>query len=97
MTSAFLLQMLVPCWTELNWHLIGSNLLNLKIEAKRCYFFQASMIFPSHALSTDGISGNTEKVEKVRDWPVSKEFQGTTFIPQFGILLPAGSFQILLT
>ena len=27
LTSLFLLQMLVPCLTKLNWYLIGSNLL----------------------------------------------------------------------
>ena len=30
------------------------------------------MIFLGHMLSADGISTNPEKVEKVRDWPVSK-------------------------
>ena len=45
---------------------------NLKLSQKKrkCYFFQASVIFLSHILSADGISTNSEKVEKVRDWPV---------------------------
>ena len=43
---------------------------NLKIKLKKSYFFQASVIFLGHILSTDGISANQEKVEKVRDWPV---------------------------
>ena len=45
---------------------------NLKIKPKKCYFFQASVIFLGHILSVDGISANPEKVEKVRDWPVPK-------------------------
>ena len=63
--------MLVPCWTKLNWYLIGSNLLIWKL-GQQCYFFQASVIFLGHVLSADGISANPEKVEKVRDWPVPK-------------------------
>ena len=43
---------------------------NLKIKPKKCYFFQASMIFLGHILSADGISANPDKVDKVRDWPV---------------------------
>ena len=40
---------------------------NLKIKLTKCYFFQASVIFLGHILSSDGISANPEKVEKVRD------------------------------
>ena len=43
---------------------------NLKIKSKKCYFFQASVIFLGHILSADGISANPEKVDKVRDWLV---------------------------
>ena len=43
---------------------------NLKIKLKKCYFFQASVIFLGHILSADRISANPEKVDKVRDWPV---------------------------
>ena len=43
---------------------------NLKIKPKKCYFFQASVIFLGHVLSADGISANPEKVDKVRDWLV---------------------------
>ena len=43
---------------------------NLKIKLKKCYFFQASVIFLGHVLSADGISVNPEKVDKVRDWLV---------------------------
>ena len=34
---------------------------NLKIKVKKCYFFQASMIFLGHILSADGISANPER------------------------------------
>ena len=61
---------------------------NLKIKPKKCYFFQASVIFLGHFLSADGISANPEKVEKVRDWPVPSKCQGTALIPRLGILLP---------
>ena len=43
---------------------------NLKIKLKKCYFYQASVIFLGHVLSADEISANPEKVDKVRDWPV---------------------------
>ena len=43
---------------------------NLKIKWKKCYFFQANVIFLGHVLSADGISAYPEKVETVRDWPV---------------------------
>ena len=43
---------------------------NLKIKPKKSYFFQASVIFLGHILSSDRISANPEKVEKVRDWLV---------------------------
>ena len=45
---------------------------NLRLKPKKCYFFQDSVIFLGHILSTDGISANPEKVDKVRDWPVPK-------------------------
>ena len=45
---------------------------NLKIKPKNVIFFQASVIFLGHVLSADGISANSEKVDKVRDWPVPK-------------------------
>ena len=45
---------------------------NLKIKLKKCYFFQASVIFLCHILSADGISANPKTVDKVRDWPVPK-------------------------
>ena len=45
---------------------------NLKIKPKKCYFFQASVIFLGHILSADGISANPKKADKVRDWLVPR-------------------------
>ena len=43
---------------------------NLKIKPNKCHFFQCSIIFLGHVLSTEGISANPEKVEKIKNWPV---------------------------
>ena len=45
---------------------------NLKIKLKKCYFFQAGVIYLGHILSADGISANPEKADEVQDWPVPK-------------------------
>ena len=45
---------------------------SLKIKSKKTYFFQSSVVFLGHILSKDGISPNSEKVAKVKDWPVPK-------------------------
>ena len=57
-------------WIKLVFNQLKS--FNLKIKPKKCYYFQASVIILGHILSADGISANPEKVENVRDWPVSK-------------------------
>ena len=44
----------------------------LKIKPKKSFFFQTAVSFLGHVLSAKGISPNPEKVDKVRDWPVSK-------------------------
>ena len=49
--------------------------LNLKIKPKKCQFFNASVLFLGHVLLANGISDNTEKVEKVKIWPVSKNIK----------------------
>ena len=41
---------------------------NLKIMPKKT-FFQSQVLFLGHTLSKEGISPNSEKVQKVRDWP----------------------------
>ena len=71
MTSVYLLQMLAPYWIRSNWCLVSLNHL-IEKSGKKCYFFQASVIFLGHVLSADGISANPEKVDKVQDWLVPK-------------------------
>ena len=39
---------------------------NLKLQPKKCQFFNTSVLFLGHILSADGISANPEKVEKVK-------------------------------
>ena len=48
---------------------------NLKIKPKKCQFFDTSVLFLGHILLSKGISGNPEKVEKVRTWPVPKNIK----------------------
>ena len=44
----------------------------LKIKPKKSFFFQTEVSFLGHVLSAKGISPNSEKVDKVWDWPVPK-------------------------
>ena len=46
------------------------NDFNVKITPKKCHFFQCNVVFLGYVLSMDGISTNSEKVEKVHNWPV---------------------------
>ena len=39
---------------------------NLKIQPKKCHFFQHSIVFLGYVLSADGISANPKMVDKVR-------------------------------
>ena len=55
---------------QIKWVFSQLKAFNLQIKQKKCYFFQASVIFLGHVLSDDRISANPEKVNKVRDWPV---------------------------
>ena len=59
-------------WNELVFSQLKAY--NLKIKFKKCYFFQASVIFLGHVLSADGISANPEKVDKIGNWPVPKNY-----------------------
>ena len=43
---------------------------HLKIKPKKCHFFDTSVLFLGHILSSAGISANPKKVEKVHDWPI---------------------------
>ena len=42
---------------------------NLKIKPKKSFFFQKSVSFLGHILSSEGIAPNPEKVDKVKNWP----------------------------
>ena len=42
---------------------------NLKIKPKKSFFFQKSVTFLGHILSSEGIAPNPEKVDKVKNWP----------------------------
>ena len=52
---------------------------NLKINPKKCQFFSTSVLFLGHALLAEGISANPEKVEKVKTWPVPKDYKEVQF------------------
>ena len=41
-----------------------------KLKAKKCHFFDTSVLCLGHILSSGGISTNPEKVEKLQDWPI---------------------------
>ena len=43
---------------------------HLKIKPKKCHIFDTSVLFLGQVLSSEGISANPKKVEKVRDWPI---------------------------
>ena len=45
---------------------------NLKIKPKKSHFFQTSVTFLGHILSTNGVSPNPEKVAKMKDCPTPK-------------------------
>ena len=42
---------------------------NLKIKPKKSFFFQKSVTFLGHILSSEGIAPNPEKIDKVKNWP----------------------------
>ena len=43
---------------------------HLKIKPKECHFFDTSILFLGHVLSSKGTSANPKKVDKVWDWPI---------------------------
>ena len=45
---------------------------HLKIKLKKSYFFQTSIMFLGHILSAQGVSPNSKKVSKIKDWPMPK-------------------------
>lgn len=42
---------------------------NLKLKAKKCYFFQKSVHFLGHIVGEEGVKCDPTKVEKVQHWP----------------------------
>ena len=70
---------------------------NLKINPKKCHFFQHSVVFLGYVLSVNGISANPGEVGKVQNWHVpsnQKElhsflgfaFYYRHFIPKFAVI-----------
>ena len=55
-------------WIELVFNRLKE--FYLKIKPKKCHFFDTSVLFLGHILSSGGISGNHKKIEKVWDWPI---------------------------
>ena len=49
----------------------GLKEFHLKIKPKRCHFFDTSVLFLGHVLSSEGISANPQKVDKVWDLLIS--------------------------
>lgn len=45
--------------------------VNLKINPKKCSFFQNKVKYLGHIISEEGITTDPEKIAAVRDWPTS--------------------------
>jgi len=69
----------------------------LKLRPEKCSFFQRSVRFLGHVVSSEGIATDPEKVKAVRDWPVptsvteTRAFTGLAsyyrrFVPNFAEL-----------
>ena len=54
-------------WIELVFNRLKES--HLKIKPKICHFFDTTVLFLSHILSSRGISANPKNVGKVWDWP----------------------------
>ena len=63
------------CWTQIELVFDRLKQYHLKINPKKCPFFNTSVLFLGHILSAKGISGSPEKVEKVKTWPVPKNIK----------------------
>ena len=68
---------------------------NLKLKTSKCVLFQSSVSFLGHRVSSEGISTDPAKIEKVKDWPAptnlteTKSFLGLcsyykNFIERYG-------------
>ena len=55
-------------WIELVFNRLKE--FHLKIKPKKCHFFDTSVLFLGHVLSSKGISANPKKVEKMQNWPI---------------------------
>ena len=57
----------------------------LKLSPKKCSFFQRKVKFLGYIVSSDGIEADSEKVEKIVNWPRPSNSED---VPSFlGILL----------
>jgi len=45
---------------------------NLKLAPEKCFFFRPKVNFIGHVVSGEGVETDPEKLEKVRNWPVSR-------------------------
>ena len=52
-------------WIELVFNRLKE--FHLKIKPKKCHFFDTSVLFLGHMSSSEGISENPKKVEKMQD------------------------------
>lgn len=52
----------------------------LKLSPEKCKFFQASVKYLGHIVSSNGVETDPEKVEVLKSWPFPKEPERTTFI-----------------
>lgn len=46
---------------------------NLKLAPEKCFFFQPEVKFLGHIVSSEGISTDPEKIDKVKNWPTPKD------------------------
>ena len=60
---------------------------HLKIKPKKCYFFDTSVLFLGHVLSSKGISANPKKVDKVWHWLIPMSAKESSFLFGFGFIL----------
>lgn len=54
-----------------NLNLVFSRLkeVNLKINKKKCIFFQKNVKYLGHIISEEGVTMDPEKIVAVKDWP----------------------------
>ena len=52
----------------------------LKLQPQKCHLLQSQLQFLGHIISTEGVSPDLQKVEKVKQWPTP---QSTKEVQQF--------------